>query len=78
MVFGRKRMVLKRHASSRQMASSTPLAMVVAMATPTIPIWGSPNRPKIKTAFNKIFSPKADALVAVAKMTLSMERMVHR
>ena len=32
-------------------ASSITLEMVVASAAPLAPIWGAPNKPKIKTAF---------------------------
>ena len=78
MAAGRNRITLKWRASSIQIPNSMPLAMVVARATPAIPILGAPKRPKINTALRKMFKSRADALAAVAKITRSMVRMVHR
>ncbi len=52
--------------------------MAVAKATPMIPILGNPNNPKISTPFKRMFKARADALAKVAKITRSMERMVHK
>ena len=61
-----------------QSKSSTPRAMVVARATPMIPIRGAPSSPKIKTAFKRMFRSRAEALVKVANTTRSIERIVHK
>ena len=64
--------------SRRQMRSSTPLEMLVARATPIMPSLGAPKSPNINTAFKRMFKTRAEPLAAVANMTRSMARMVHK
>ena len=53
--------------SITHIVNSTALAITVASATPSIPSFGAPNSPKIKTALKIIFKISATAFVTVEK-----------
>ena len=50
----------------------------VAMATPVAPNFGAPNRPKINTAFRKIFREKAITFKTMDTVTRPMLRRIAR
>ena len=52
--------------------NSTILETVVANATPAIPIFGAPNKPKIKTEFKKMLTKKAVTVIVDTIFTLSI------
>ena len=52
--------------------------MEVASATPAAPSFGAPNRPKMKTAFSRMFSVNAAAFSAVLIPTRPTDRSVAR
>ena len=54
------------------MKSSIVLEMVVARATPAMPSFGAENKPKIKTAFKKMFRSRAVVVITVTIFTRSM------
>ena len=58
--------------------SSTTREMDVASATPAAPSLGAPNRPKINTAFSRMFSVKATVFSAVLIATRPTDRSVAR
>ena len=64
--------------SITHIVNSTPLAITVASATPIIPSFGAPKRPKIKTALSIIFKISATAFVTVEKLTHSILLIAHR
>ena len=53
-------------------------AISVAVAAPLTPILGAPSRPKMNTAFKKMFSVKAVVLIAVAMVTRPTLRSTAR
>ena len=53
----------------KQPISSTIREIAVAMATPVAPSFGAPNRPKIKTAFSRMFSEKATIFSTMEMVT---------
>ena len=61
-----------------QAISSISREKAVAMATPAAPSFGSPNKPKIKTAFKITFKTKASIFNAILMVTRPILRRIAR
>ena len=59
-------------------ASSMTRAMTVANAAPRTPIAGTPNQPKMKTAFKTMFRITAPELIHADREACSLTRMIAR
>ena len=53
-------------------------AMTVANAAPRTPIAGTPNQPKMKTAFKTMFRITAPELIHADREACSLTRMIAR
>ena len=69
---------LLRAETTSASTSSTPREIEVARATPAAPSFGAPKRPKMNTAFSRMFRVKATVFSAVLIPTRPTERSAAR